>query len=144
MNILFVCTGNTCRSPMAAAIAKHLARGRTDIEVRSAGTGAAVGQGMTSQSRAALKNMGVEVGQHTARQFTPELCEWADLILCMEKRHMQSVTAICPRANGKTYTLGSYSGIGFEISDPFGQSDAVYTKTALDIKNAVEKMLENL
>src|SRR5687768_5774910 len=92
-NLLFVCTGNTCRSPMAAAIAARELneRGWKHVAVQSAGTGAAEGIGASAETIAVLKEHGIEPLPHISQQLTGDMVRWADLILCMSLSHMYSV-----------------------------------------------------
>ncbi|CAM4368402.1 MAG: low molecular weight protein arginine phosphatase [Paenibacillus macerans] len=108
MRILFVCTGNTCRSPMAEGLLRKLARERgLDVEVRSAGVAAIKGASMSMHAEAVLKERGIT----DAFESTPlhaELAEWADLILTLTQGHKRQVVYTFPHAADKIYTLKEF------------------------------------
>ncbi len=103
MRILFVCTGNTCRSPMAKAIFKN----KTDHEVQSAGVYAGFGQPASDMSLNVLREDGIEL-KHESQPVTDDLLEWADLILTMTKEHKRALDMQFPHYSEKSATLGEY------------------------------------
>ncbi|MDN4071577.1 low molecular weight protein arginine phosphatase [Fictibacillus terranigra] len=103
--ILFVCTGNTCRSPMAAALLKYLGKGK--VEVRSAGVFAAEGAGASSHVVTAMSEKGIPFS-HESKPITGTLVRWADLILTMTESHKHTVFHQYPEAVDKVYTLKEY------------------------------------
>lgn len=104
MNILFVCTGNTCRSPMAEAIMKSK---WPEEKVKSAGVFAGKGEPMASNSEVVLREKDLTL-DHETSQITEELLEWADLVLTMTDRHKQTMTLQYPNYDNKYYTLKEY------------------------------------
>jgi protein-tyrosine phosphatase len=127
--VLFVCTGNTCRSPMAAA-ALRLALGPDGarVAVESAGTAAWDRQPATEHSVEVAREAGADLGGHRSRRVTPELLRSADLVLCMEQAHLNAVRALGAESS-RTHLLGEWlesGGARLEVSDPFGGSREAY------------------
>lgn len=102
MNILFVCTGNTCRSPMAEAILRHHAD--DSLKVRSAGLFASAGSPASHQSMQVLKDNGIDI-DHRSQPLNEELVEWADLILTMTSQHKQAIISQFPAKMKHVFTL---------------------------------------
>lgn len=116
--ILIVCTGNICRSP----IAERLLRSNLGEKViDSAGTGALIGHPADDTAISVSENHGLSLDNHKAQQFTARLARNYDLILVMEKGHLESISKIAPEARGKTMLLGHWSGQK-EIPDPYRKS----------------------
>src|SRR6056297_3620777 len=105
--LLFVCTGNTCRSSMAEALCKDLLlqKGKEDYEVLSAGLAAVRGRGAASQAIAVLKKEGLDLTEHTTTPLTAELVTQADLILTMTQRHKLTILDNYSQVADKVYTL---------------------------------------
>src|SRR5262245_9365665 len=129
--ILFVCTGNTCRSPMAEHLFRKLLAdaGITGVETRSAGVAPAEGMLITPQAIAALDDNGVRGVRHAARRLDAAAVDWADAIFAMEPTHRDRIAASYPPAAGKTHVLKIFAGTAAGrpgIADPFGGDDADY------------------
>jgi protein-tyrosine phosphatase len=123
VRLLFVCTGNICRSPLAEAMARHMlhARGRSDIEVASAGTAAPDGSPASEGAYLVALENGLDLSAHTARQLTTTMVETADLIFGMSPHHVQRAEQM--GGMGKAHLLGTWAGRDAdhdEVPDPYG------------------------
>lgn len=126
MRIMFVCTGNTCRSPMAEAILTS--KNIKGIEVRSAGLFAG-GSPISKNAGAVLEQQGIEFN-HTSRPLLPEDMNWSDIILTMTASHKQLVCQEYPQTIDKLFTLKEYAtSTSEDVTDPYGGSQLVYQKT---------------
>jgi protein-tyrosine phosphatase len=133
--ILVVCVGNICRSPTAAHLLRA-ALGDCGCKVSSAGLGALVGQPIEPTALELLQEKGHAPAPHEARQLTPTLLAEADLVLVMEKRHLQDIGRVAPQARGKTFLLGKWLGDA-EIPDPYRQDQAAFERAYALIEDSV-------
>ncbi|MCK8828029.1 low molecular weight protein arginine phosphatase [Natroniella acetigena] len=152
--ILFVCTGNTCRSSMAEVIFRDLLEENNldDYNVESAGLAALEGENAARQAIEVMKEEGLDLTAHQTTPLTSELMTEADLILTMTRRHKLSIVDSHPQIEDKLYTLKEYAATEenkqeakeLDISDPFGQPISIYKDCAQEIKEELEKVVKKL
>lgn len=127
MDILFVCTGNTCRSPMARAIAQKIFSDREiNTSVSSAGIYAFQGSRASENSIMALEEIGIDLYKHIVVQLDEDLINKNDIVLTMTSEQRDSIISDYPKCKEKIFTLGEYTKTNEEILDPFGESTDVY------------------
>ena len=146
--LLLVCTGNTCRSPLAAGLAKKVLAQRLGcrvgelrgkgIEVRSAGVFAAAGSRATVKAIRAARGRGVDISRHRSRKLTAELIDSSDVIFCMTGNHVGDVRYLSPSAGDRARTVLAAG----DIPDPIGGGQDVYDRTAKCIERALENRLD--
>ncbi|EEG77571.1 low molecular weight protein arginine phosphatase [Dethiobacter alkaliphilus] len=144
--LFFVCTGNTCRSPLAKVLAAAaLARANvTDWVVDSAGMQAFSGQSASAGAMAVAREMGLDLSLHQSRLLTEELLAEADLVLVMTRTHKQALLSAAPQAASKVYVLKEFVGEDGDVADPFGGGPAEYSHAARELEGLMPRLVEKL
>lgn len=143
MNIYLICTGNTCRSPMAEAILRS--RGIDNVVVRSAGIYAQDGQQISSHAITLIEEADMP---HTrwSRAISSEDLEWADVVLTMTEAHKMSLLFRYPTMEQKTFTLKNFVnfGAGEDVYDPFGGNLETYRQTFDELSRIIDVLEQKL
>ncbi len=144
--ILFLCTGNICRSPMAEGLFRNAVKGRGDFRILSAGLGAVDGQPPTNHSVTAMKEIGIDIAHQRSRALTAELVRSADYIFGMTHSHVDTVALLYPSAAEKTFLLREFDETlepyEKDISDPIGSSYHVYVDCRDQIEQGIVTLLK--
>ena len=145
MHILFVCTGNTCRSAMAEGLMKKAVTdaGLKDITVSSCGTSTLPSFRVPNIVLLLMNKEGIDLSKHLSTQISEQLVSKSDLILVMAEHHKDAVNHKFPEASEKVFLLKQYVKTkgDTEIPDPIGQSEEVYTATMKELKECVNKLV---
>lgn len=147
--LLFVCSGNTCRSPLAQVLAeRELGALGWRVDVRSAGVSALAGAPASSGSLDVAARHGLDLSRHRSREVDRDLIDWADLILVMSPSHLVRLAEL--GGAGKAALLDAFAEgdavaeVGGGVTDPFGGDDEAYEETFLTLERLVAKALRRL
>ncbi len=145
-HILFVCTANICRSPVAEAVLRDRLqeRGMADWTVQSAGTWAIQERAAAQNSIRVLAERGIDIGDHRSRMVTDEILDEADLILCMESGHVEALKAEFPEAADRIHLLSEMAGEKTSISDPYRGPLEEYKRMAAIVTDLIDRGLQRI
>ncbi|HCX65056.1 MAG TPA: hypothetical protein DHN33_07590 [Eubacteriaceae bacterium] len=141
--ILFVCTGNTCRSPMAEGLLKQLGQGRDGL-VSSAGVLAADGQRASQMAVETMKKRGIDLSKHRSRSLTMEMVEEAEWVLTMTETHRNHILLLLPEHKSKVKTIKEFHDPqtkDLNVIDPYGMSLSAYEKTADELERLIRALI---
>ena len=147
-SILFVCTGNSCRSVMAEYLLKKMLKGRDDVDVYSAGTGVLFRTAASSETVAVLREEGIDSNSHLAQPLNTLLLKKSDLIITMTRSHRQQVLERVPDVEKRVYLLKEFANIpasllgDMDVPDPIGKSHGEYKECLNVIKQSVARIKE--
>jgi protein arginine phosphatase len=144
MNILFVCTGNTCRSPMAEAVLKY--KGADKFDVKSAGVFAMDGNDASFQAKEVLKENDI-IHRHQSSSLTRENLDWASYIFTMTSNHKRAILDHYPQVADKIFTLKEFvleDPADLDVSDPYGGSVDTYRHTYRELDSLIEELIKKL
>lgn len=141
--ILVLCTGNICRSPMAAAVLRQRWHAKSPpVDIRSAGIGALIGYPAEEPAQELMRARGLDLSSHRAQQVNHDLLRWAQLIFVMEPHQRDAVLAMDPTLRGKVFLLGHWTGEN--IPDPYRREQAAYEKALTLIDRAIDAWMDKL
>jgi protein-tyrosine phosphatase len=145
--VLFVCSGNTCRSPMAQLLLRQKiedAKLGALLRALSAGLCAREGDAMPAAAQAAMGKRGIGAGGFCARMVDAGLVEEADIIFTMTAAQLRALAASFPAARGKAFALGDFCGGGGEVPDPFGGGEKEYEACASQLEGLIGLAMEKI
>jgi protein-tyrosine-phosphatase len=147
--VVFICSANMSRSPMAEAIFVNLTSHdpelrSADIYAKSAATFGIDGEKATSEAVQVMAEMGLDISPHKTRQIDEEFIDWADLILVMEYQHVRYLTDRFPKARKKVHLLSEFVGEKGEIDDPFRRGMEAYRECFSRLAHLLRLVLEKM
>lgn len=147
MRLLFLCTGNTCRSPLAEVLARREAieRGLAEVEVTSAGTSAWDGAPASDGALLVALERSLDLSGHRAQQLTREMVQSADVVLAMGPHHLERAEAL--GGEGKSHLLTAFAAggrSGNAINDPFGGELEQYRETLTELQGEIRRVFDRL
>lgn len=149
--ILFVCSGNTCRSPMAAVLLRKELQAVGDkqindlMEIRSAGIMAGSDMPASPEAVKVMAENGLDLSRHQSRRLNEELLQWADLVLTMTNSHRQYIIDQYDIQSDKVHTLAQFSGEAHvDVVDPFGSGIQTYRQSARQLQQLIQQLVKKI
>src|ERR1700757_507881 len=142
--VLFVCTGNVCRSPMAEGLFGRMIAERPDLRVLSAGVSTYPGQPPSAHAVEVLAELGVDISQHRSRPLSEKVIDEADWIIAMTRSHLDSIIYLFPRAAEKVYLLREFEpgATSLDVADPIGMGLEAYRAARDIIRNGLPGLMQ--
>lgn len=145
-HVLFVCTGNTCRSPMAEGLFRKAVNGRNDYVVSSAGVSASKGTPANPETVMILKKRGASLDKFGSRLVSKAILEEATHVFAMTRSHLQTLEARFPEFSDKFHLVREFAGIPvkggeIDVPDPIGMGTAAYLETATALEEAIPTII---
>ncbi|MBV8216272.1 MAG: serine hydroxymethyltransferase [Verrucomicrobia bacterium] len=142
--VLFVCTGNVCRSPMAEGLFERMIAERPDLRILSAGVSTYPGQPPSAHAVEVLAELGVDISQHRSRPLSEKVIDEADWIVAMTRSHLDSIIYLFPRAAEKVYLLREFEpgAESLDVADPIGMGLEAYRAARDIIRNGLPGLMQ--
>ncbi len=137
-NVLIVCVGNICRSPMAEGLLRARFVGHRRARIESAGLAALEGRPADPIAVELLAERGIDISAHRARQLIPELLADFELVLVMEEEHRRRIEELSRAARGRVHRIGRYGG--FDVADPFRKPRAAFERSLSLIERGLDEL----
>lgn len=147
VRILFVCTGNTCRSPMAATLLRDKIKsmaGGASFSVDSAGLAAWAGQPASPEAILTMTEQRLSLSDHRAKQIDAGQIATSNLVLTMTRSHKESLLRLFPAARDKIYTLAEYAGPALDVTDPIGGTLQAYRICADQLTYLIDRAWDKI
>lgn len=146
MKILLVCSGNTCRSPMAEALLKQEAsrRGMTGYDFHSAGLHTSPGSRASKYAVEAMAARGIDIDRRQSQQISAQMVQEANMVLTMTRQQAYTLIEELPQYGHKVLALGDYVGAGGDVQDPWMGSAGDYERIAVQLEEMVSLVLDRL
>jgi protein-tyrosine-phosphatase len=147
LRVLLVCSGNTCRSPMAAALLHHLwglSSPPWRLQVNSAGISTFAGSAASEHAVQAMNRRGLDIKPHRSQSISEPILRDSDLILTMTEQQKRSIRSVWPGVSDRLFSVGEYAGIQGDIPDPYGGPAFTYEQTASVLERLLQAVVRRI